>query len=76
MLELRTARAAKGWSQRRLVLEIELYARRHAVGVASAASLKVYVSQWENRRRAVSGPYARILRALLGTSAAELFQQG
>lgn len=44
---LRAARAAKGWSQNRLVYEIELYAQRHAIGVATAASLKVYISEWE-----------------------------
>src|ERR1022692_1541694 len=70
---LRTARAAKGWSQSRLIYEIELYAQRHAIGVATSASLKVYVSDWENGRRAVSAPYAGILRALFGLNDAELF---
>lgn len=70
---LRAARAAKGWSQNRLVYEIELYAQRHAIAVASAASLKVYISDWENGRRPVSDPYTGILRALFGMTDAELF---
>src|SRR5262245_55039317 len=70
---LRAARAAKGWSQNRLVYEIELYAQRHAIGVATAASLKVYVSEWENGHRSVSAPYTGILRALFGMTDAELF---
>src|SRR5215469_521843 len=70
---LRAARAAKGWSQNRLVYEIELYAQRHAIGVATAASLKVYVSEWENGRRSVSAPYTGILRALFGKTDPELF---
>ncbi|MET9252437.1 XRE family transcriptional regulator [Streptomyces sp. NPDC003717] len=40
--------------------------------VASAASLRVYVSEWENGRRTISDHYAEILRALLGVTDAEL----
>ena len=70
---LRAARSAKGWSQNRLVREIELYAQRRAIGVATTSSLKVYISEWENGRRAVSAPYAGILRALFGKTDDELF---
>jgi transcriptional regulator with XRE-family HTH domain len=70
---VRRARESKNWSQGRLVSEIELYARRHALSVASTASLKVYVSEWENGRRAVSSPYTAILRAVFGMTDAELF---
>src|SRR5215472_16225684 len=69
---LRSARAAKGWSQNRLVNEIELYARHHAIRVATTASLKVYVSEWENGRRSVSAPYTGILRVLFGNTDAQL----
>lgn len=72
---VRRAREAKNWSQARLVSEIELYARRHALSVASSASLKVYVSEWENGRRGVSPPYTAILRAVFGLNDAELFGQ-
>ncbi|WP_416531517.1 XRE family transcriptional regulator [Streptomyces coelicoflavus] len=40
--------------------------------VASTASLKVYVSEWENGRRPISARYAKILRALLGVTDDEL----
>ncbi|MCQ4042994.1 XRE family transcriptional regulator [Streptantibioticus rubrisoli] len=69
---LRGARTARGWSQERLVREIEQYARRHVMDVASTASLRVYVSEWENGKRAISDRYAAILRQLLGATDAEL----
>lgn len=69
---LRAARTARGWSQERLIREIEQYARRHVTDVASAASLRVYVSEWENGKRTISDRYAVILRQLLGVTDAEL----
>ncbi|WP_327157260.1 XRE family transcriptional regulator [Streptomyces tubercidicus] len=69
---LRNVRTARGWSQERLVREIEQFARRHLTDVASTASLRVYVSEWENGRRAISDRYATILRRLLGVTDAEL----
>ncbi|MGW1332898.1 XRE family transcriptional regulator [Streptomyces rubiginosohelvolus] len=70
--ELRSARTARGWSQERLVREIETYARRNVTDVASTASLRVYVSEWENGKRTLSDRYAAILRQLLGVTDAEL----
>jgi transcriptional regulator with XRE-family HTH domain len=69
---LRSARAARGWSQERLVREIEQYARQNVTDVASTASLRVYVSEWENGKRTLSDRYAGILRKLLGVTDAEL----
>lgn len=69
---LRSARTARGWSQERLVREIEQYARRNVTDVASTASLRVYVSEWENGKRTLSNRYAGILRKLLGVTDAEL----
>lgn len=69
---LRNARKARGWSQERLIREIEQYARRNLADVASTASLRVYVSEWENGRRSISDRYAGILRNLLGVTDAEL----
>ncbi|GHE62130.1 hypothetical protein GCM10018785_33950 [Streptomyces longispororuber] len=69
---LRSARTARSWSQERLVREIEQYARRHVADVASTASLRVYVSEWENGKRAISDRYATILRQLLGVTDDEL----
>lgn len=73
---LRDARRARGWSQDRLIAEIELYARRNLADVASRASLRVYVSEWENGRRPISDRYAAILRGLLGVTNAELRGDG
>lgn len=72
---VRQARYAKSWSQSRLIYEIDRYAEQHKIQVASPASLKVYVSEWENGRRAVTPPYTAILRALFGLTDAELFAE-
>jgi transcriptional regulator with XRE-family HTH domain len=72
MSGLRAARTARAWSQEHLVREIERHARQHMLTVASTASLRVYVSEWENGRRTISDYYAKILRALLGITDAEL----
>ncbi|ARZ71184.1 regulator [Streptomyces albireticuli] len=66
---------AKGWSQERLVREIERYAKQHLSNVASTASLRVYVSEWENSRRSISPRYAAVLRSLLGITDNELMSQ-
>lgn len=73
---LRAARTARGWSQERLVREIERHARQRLINVASTASLRVYVSEWENGRRTLAGQYAGILRAILGITDAELTGRG
>ncbi|MEC4015228.1 helix-turn-helix domain-containing protein [Streptomyces sp. H27-D2] len=73
MSELREARIARGWSQERLIREIERHARHHLLDVPTAASLRVYVSEWENGRRVISERYAALLRPLLGITDAELF---
>ncbi|MFC4906618.1 XRE family transcriptional regulator [Actinomadura gamaensis] len=74
-LGLKRARLARGWSQNRLRGEIERYVVAHPqIVIASAASLKVYISEWENGRRRVTEPYASILRALLGWTDEELLE--
>ncbi|MFD8394403.1 XRE family transcriptional regulator [Streptomyces sp. NPDC059680] len=40
--------------------------------IASAASLRVYVSEWENGKRPISERYSKILRALFGVTDDEL----
>ena len=72
-VRLREARHARGWSQARLVYEI---ARRlTATGSLSAtmASLKVYVSEWENGHRKVPAEYRAVLRSIFGMTDDELF---
>ncbi|MCZ1016309.1 XRE family transcriptional regulator [Streptomyces noursei] len=41
----------------------------------STASLRVYVSQWENGKRTIGDRYAKILRSVLGITDEELFGQ-
>ncbi|MEV6328518.1 helix-turn-helix transcriptional regulator [Streptomyces sp. NPDC051909] len=69
---LKAVRTARGWSQDRLIHEMRRFAEQRLLGIASAASLKTYVSEWENGRRTVTDRYAAILRPLLGVTDAEL----
>ncbi|MFJ3282501.1 XRE family transcriptional regulator [Streptomyces halstedii] len=73
---LKAARAARGWSQDRLVYELRRVAEQRLLDIASAASLKTYISEWENGRRAISDRYASFLRPLLGVTDAELRRDG
>ncbi len=69
---LRAIRTAREWSQERLIREIENFARQHMLTIASTASLRVYVSEWENGKRPISERYSKILRALFGVTDDEL----
>ncbi|MFD5347693.1 multiprotein-bridging factor 1 family protein [Streptomyces anulatus] len=69
---LRAARKARGWSQEKLIHEMRRFAEQRLLDIASPASLKVYVSEWENGRRTITDRYAAILRPLLGITDAEL----
>ncbi|QQZ53284.1 helix-turn-helix transcriptional regulator [Streptomyces microflavus] len=69
---LREARKARGWSQEKLIHEMRRYAEQRLLDVASPASLKVYISEWENGRRAITDRYAALLRPLLGITDADL----
>ncbi len=69
---LKAIRTARGWSQDRLIHEMRRFAEQRLLDIASAASLKTYVSEWENGRRTITDRYAAILRPLLGATDAEL----
>jgi transcriptional regulator with XRE-family HTH domain len=69
---IKAARQARGWSQSRLVLEIERLARERGIGVASRASLKTAVSRWENGHVVPDELYAGMLAEALGTSPSDL----
>jgi transcriptional regulator with XRE-family HTH domain len=60
---LRTARAARGWSQAEAARELVALARARGVPVATPSSLKTQLSRWENGHALPDAPY----RALLGT---------
>ncbi|WP_432249960.1 XRE family transcriptional regulator [Streptomyces sanyensis] len=69
---LKAIRTARGWSQDRLIHEMRRFAEQRLLDIASAASLKTYVSEWENGRRTITDRYAAVLRPLLGATDAEL----
>ncbi|MCX5013511.1 XRE family transcriptional regulator [Streptomyces sp. NBC_00555] len=69
---LRAIRVARGWSQDRLVFEMRRFAEQRLLDIASSASLKVYISEWENGRRPLTDRYAGILRPLFGVTDDEL----
>ncbi|MEV6245230.1 helix-turn-helix transcriptional regulator [Streptomyces sp. NPDC051742] len=69
---LKAVRTARGWSQDRLIYEMRRFAEQRLLDIASAASLKTYISEWENGRRAITDRYAAILRPLLGITDDEL----
>ncbi|MEU4271274.1 helix-turn-helix transcriptional regulator [Streptomyces sp. NPDC026092] len=69
---LRALRTARGWSQDRLIYEMRRFAEQRLLDIASAASLKTYISEWENGRRTITDRYAVILRPLLGVTDDEL----
>ncbi|GAA1031455.1 hypothetical protein GCM10009557_26880 [Virgisporangium ochraceum] len=73
MSRLRSAREARGWSQLRLVREIERRLRAAGTLSVTPASLKVYVSEWENGRRSIGADYRAVLRGIFGLTDAELF---
>jgi transcriptional regulator with XRE-family HTH domain len=58
---LEEIRLSKGWTQYRLVVEIERVAKQLNIPVAQRASLKVQISRWENGG-SVSPKYRQILR--------------
>ncbi|WP_189036549.1 helix-turn-helix domain-containing protein [Streptomyces daqingensis] len=72
---LRAARAARGMSQERLVRALDAHARQRRIEVASLASLRTYVSEWENGKRGINDHYAAIVRAILGVTDDELRPQ-
>lgn len=73
MSRLRSAREARGWSQLRLVREVERRLRAAGTLRVTQASLKVYVSEWENGKRSIGADYRAVLRGIFGLTDAELF---
>lgn len=70
---LQAARKARGWVQSRLVIEIERQRPLMGLPPVSRASLKTYVSEWENGRRPVGEDDRRVLRSIYGLTDEELF---
>ena len=70
--ELRTARAARGWSQAEAARELAALARSRGLPVAAAASLKTLLSRWENGHSLPEQQYRTLLADLYGRQPTEL----
>jgi len=69
---LKTVRQARGWSQSRLVSELERVGEARKVAVASRASLKTAVSRWENGHVNPDPVYSALLAEIYETSPSDL----
>jgi hypothetical protein len=69
---LKAARQARGWSQSRLIHELERQARADEVSVPGRDSLRCMISRWENGRRKPDGVYQTLLAQLYGLSDRDL----
>lgn len=69
-LWVRRARIAKGWTSAKLNRELRRLASERGVGAASAQSLRIMISQWENGHQQPSEHYERLLLDVLGVDAA------
>ena len=69
---LKAVRQARGWSQLRLVSELEGLAQSRHLPVASRASMKTQVSRWENGHVRPDRTYAGLLAEIYGTTPADL----
>jgi transcriptional regulator with XRE-family HTH domain len=63
---LKAARTARGWSQARVIHDMQRYAAAAGVPVASPDSLKTQLSRWENGHRMPDAVHRQILRAVFG----------
>lgn len=70
--QLRTARDKRGWSQTRLISELEKRARSRSVTVMAPASLRTAISRWENGRVIPDVHYRRLLCDIYGLTEDEL----
>jgi len=64
--KLQQARAARGWSQARLIRELQTTAKRDGFVLPAAESLRGQVSRWENGHVQPDEEYRRLLRLIYG----------
>jgi transcriptional regulator with XRE-family HTH domain len=69
---LATAREERGWSQTRLIAELERRSRAAGLTVMSRSSLKTALSRWENGHVVPDSHYRRLFREIFGLSDVEL----
>jgi transcriptional regulator with XRE-family HTH domain len=70
---LRAARLALNLTQSQVIADLQRRANAHGVSIASAASLKMLLSSFENGRREPHEPYRALFRAIYGMTDDELF---
>lgn len=70
--ELRDARLRRGWSQKRLVVELQAAAARRGTELPETLVLKTQISRWENGHRVPDEFYRRLLQDAFDLTAPEL----
>lgn len=74
--QLKYARRARGWSQLRLLVELERLAVTQGLPVPSRSSLKTEISRWENGHVNPSEPYVGLLAQVYELTPGELGLSG
>lgn len=69
---LKAVRQARGWSQMRLVAELERVSTARAIQPPTRASLKTQVSRWENGHIEPDDLHSSLLAEIYGTTPADL----
>lgn len=69
---LRDARLRRGWSQMRLISELQTAAARRGARLPDTAVLKTQISRWENGRREPDAFYRSLLQDTFDLTAPEL----
>src|SRR5215218_4990281 len=72
MNRLRAAREERGWSQSRLMYELERHAVASGLAVPGRESLRIMLSRWENGRVRPNDSYRRLLSSIHDRTATEL----
>src|SRR5215218_5739830 len=72
MNRLRAAREERGWSQSRLMYELERHAGASGLAVPGRESLRIMLSRWENGRVRPDDSYRRLLSGIYDRTAEEL----
>ena len=70
--QLRTARNKRGWSQTRLISELDKRARQRGLTVMAPSSLRTALSRWENGHVVPEAHYRRLLCDIYGLTDEEL----
>ncbi len=71
-IQLMAARRARGWSQLRVVVELESRGTKRRLTMPSRDSLKTHLSRWENGHVKPHEPYVRLLAEIYELAPAQL----